>query len=92
MSNIPVVGDRVLMPFMGDDVYIEVNEVPENQPLSESEEIYAFVDQYGDLQLAEWEADYWITVNPGDLSPVSYDVWEEYRDEFVANISDRSFI
>jgi hypothetical protein len=62
---------------MGDDVFIEVSEIPEHQPLVETDSCFIVVDQYGDEHIAQLDGDDWATTNQDELSPEGLDRWLE---------------
>jgi len=78
MATRPTVGDQVLMVFMGDDAFVEVSEVPEHQPLVETDECFIIVDQYGEEHLAQIDGDDWVTLNSDELSAAGSQRWLEH--------------
>ena len=63
MQDKPAPGDRVHMPSMGDDVRIEVTEVPAEQPLVATDGCYVVEDQYGGTHLVEADGGDWVTAS-----------------------------
>ena len=47
---------------MGDDVRIIVAEVADAQPLSDTDDVFIIVDQYGEEHLTEMDGDTWVPV------------------------------
>jgi len=92
----PTPGDEVYMPSMGDDVYIEISEVPEEQPLLKTDGCFIVKDQYGETHLVEEgdaysEADVddteynngsgsWTSINFQALSDEGVLAWASYRE------------
>lgn len=84
MTYRPYIGDLIEHPFMGGDVRIEVSEVPDDQPLAETDGLYMVLDQYGDQHFVELDADTWVAVNDETLintmSDDGFNRWQEYLD------------
>lgn len=70
VDDMPDIGDVIDMPMMGDDVRIEVAEIPGDQPEWENNGILAIVDQYGETHRVEKDGEIWIVAasSPG-LTP-----------------------
>lgn len=56
------IGDYVVMDF-DPELVIIVSGLCEIQPYAK-DEVYAFIDQYGETQYAEKDVKTWVTVNP----------------------------
>jgi hypothetical protein len=84
MSQKPYIGDIIEHPFMGGDVRIEVSEVPDDQPLAETDGLYMILDQYGDQHFVELDADTWVAVNEDTLINMltddGFNRWQQYLD------------
>lgn len=48
MNKRPEIGDSVIMRIMGDDVDIEVCDVPQEQPFERTDDCFLIIDQYGE--------------------------------------------
>ena len=75
MSDRPIPGSRIEMPFMGDDVDIIADQVPEEQPL-EKFGILFILDQYGEEHLVQKDADTWITTSIDELDDEAFEIYE----------------
>lgn len=72
----PNIGDTVVMSFMGADANIEIDDVPDEQPLVETDSAYIIVDQYGDEHIVEVAGnDDWSTLPYDSLSAEGQELW-----------------
>lgn len=80
MPSKPYIGDLVEHPFMGEDARIEISEVPDDQPLVETDGMHVIIDQYGEQHIIELDGDTWVTSSTDALSDDGFDRWQEYLD------------
>lgn len=74
--NPPLPGERIHFDFLGDDTVIRVDTLHAEQPLMD-DEIFLFVDQYGDLKMCESDGNGWAIVTENHLSPAQAEkVWD----------------
>lgn len=73
----PNIGDTVVMSFMGADANIEIDTVPDEQPLVETDSAFIIVDQYGDEHIVEFagNGDDWSTLPYDSLSAEGQELW-----------------
>jgi hypothetical protein len=79
MADRPTRGDVIEHPFLGGDVRIEVSQVPEGQPLVDTDGIHIIIDQYGEQHLVEQDGDTWVVGSEDSLSEEGFDRWVEFQ-------------
>lgn len=63
------------MRIMGDDVDIEVCDVPQEQPFERTDDCFLIIDQYGEEHIICEDGGGWITRNAESLSPDGFLIW-----------------
>jgi len=79
MTSNPYVGDIIEHPALGDDVRIEVSEIPQEQPVLETDGLHVIIDQYGETHLVELDGETWIATGTHVLSDEGFDRWTSFQ-------------